>query len=181
MGMKGGCRSDSVACALHQQIRSHRAPTQTAHMQSSQSTHKHTAMEICAEFQPRPCPCMQPVLVLVLASFSWRHHTGYRKNEEFLVRFFQSIKWCCDTHWSQNASMTMFGLLVVWYTKPEGKQGHAAECISLHLHTNHCCAYLAASLELASVKHSAGKQRLQVAQGRCKSLPLSRAEKVLCV
>ena len=101
--------------------------------------------------------------------------------KSFQVRFFQSIKWCCDTHWSQNASMTMFGLPVVWYTKPEGKQGHTAECISLHLHTNHCCAYLAASLELASVKRSIGKQRLQVAQGRCKCPPSSRAEKVLCV
>ena len=84
VGYKDGRHSDSVACALHEQVRSHHAPTQTAHMQSSESTHKHTAMGICAEFQPRPCPCMQPVLVLVLASFSWTHHTGYRKNEEFL-------------------------------------------------------------------------------------------------
>ena len=84
MGVEGGYGYGGrlhPACALHdkvQQVRLHALCTSSSssHAKQTDYIHQHTAMGICAEFQPRPCPCMQPTLVSVLASFSWTHHTG---------------------------------------------------------------------------------------------------------
>ena len=110
-GVKGGRHSDSVACALHEQVRRcqlkqltckaervHINIRQWEYVQNS----GHALVLVCSQYLFQYWPVFHGVITQAI-----------ERMKSFQVRFFQSSKWCCDTHWSQNASMTMFGLLVV--------------------------------------------------------------------